>query len=226
MEQVMNGFRVQLAQGRCVICRYEGGAARVEVPRTLGGLPVRMIGGGAFRAQEQLREVILPDSVEVIDHHAFAGCTALTRLSLGRNLRVLGADCLAGCTALMELALPGTLRLMLGGALAECASLRMVHLPAGAMVAVSPGAFEGCGALALPVRTLTRAEADALPPVPLTAPEDGERPVLSALRLGCCYAEPHRAVLTFVCAGILRADESGAELLTVPEADWRMEQIG
>ena len=89
MEQVWNGFRVEAAQESCTIRRYEDGAERVCVPERLGGLPVKSIGGGAFAGQVQLREVILPDSVTVIDHHAFLCLDSPS--SLGDNV-----DCGSG----------------------------------------------------------------------------------------------------------------------------------
>jgi len=224
-EQTKAGFRFIISEGQCVIRRYEGNQTRVQVPETLGGAPVRRIGSGAFLRQSDLTEVLLPDSVEIIDHHAFAGCTSLVRLSPGHGLLALGSRCLEGCISLKELALPVTLRMVMEGAFAGCSALKTVTLPTGAMVALAPGIFDGCVTLSLPHITLTRGEADALPGVATLMTQD-DPSALREIRLGRCYAEPHRAVMTFVCAGMLRGSQNGPELLSIPEAEWILEQIG
>lgn len=144
----------------------------IEIPRT-----VTTIGDGAFAACTRLKRIVLPATVANPGSHLFAGCTALTEaevhtrilpsstfagcsalssISIAEGLETIGDDCFAGCTALTDLSLPRSLQsigdrafartglttLDLGGhgsltfigteACAHCAALTLVTLPARA----------------------------------------------------------------------------------------------
>lgn len=67
----------------------------VTVPAELDGLPVRVIGPGAFQNAD-CETVILPDTLYTLEDGAFQGC-ALTTLYLSDNIRVISDAVFEGC---------------------------------------------------------------------------------------------------------------------------------
>lgn len=82
------------------ILQYIGTSASVRVPEIIEGLPVAVIGKGAFENHKEIEEIILPDSVEEIQEKAFAGCEKLSYFILPGKVKRLGKEALYMCTGL------------------------------------------------------------------------------------------------------------------------------
>lgn len=80
------------------------------LPTHIDGYPVTTIGAGIFADNEQIKTLVIPDTVTAIEADAFAGCTSLEQVILGCKLETIGQGAFAGCTALTSIALPETLR--------------------------------------------------------------------------------------------------------------------
>lgn len=74
------------------IVKYTGSATELVIPDTLGGLPVKEIGGGAFENCTSLVSVALPESVEVIGSNAFSNCTSLANIQLCEQVWLIDSD--------------------------------------------------------------------------------------------------------------------------------------
>ena len=85
-------FRI-IGDGRAVeITGYVGSNTDVRIPDRIQGLPVTVIGAGAFEGN-QLTSVSIPDSVTHIGKDAFAGAFArnqLTSVSIGNSVEHIG----------------------------------------------------------------------------------------------------------------------------------------
>lgn len=98
----------------------------VEVPATLGGLPVRTIGDSAF-ADSKAKRVILPQGVEVIGRNAFATCH-LEEVTLPERLKHIGDGAFSNAS-LKDLRLPEGLETIGDSAFAWCMDLEHITLP-------------------------------------------------------------------------------------------------
>ncbi len=76
-------------------------AGVVEIPATYEGKEVKEIASGAFYGQG-MQEVCVSDNVTRIGAEAFANCTSLTRVRLGKGLTYIGAYAFDGCLALTK----------------------------------------------------------------------------------------------------------------------------
>lgn len=66
-----------ISAGAATITEYLGNDAEVEIPDSIGGVPVRVIATGAFRDNDHLMTVIIPASVQTIQPNAFHNCINL-----------------------------------------------------------------------------------------------------------------------------------------------------
>ena len=116
------------------------------------GRRVVAIEEAAFAGNNELHSVMIPDSVETIGKRAFAFCTSLFEIRVGRYSRLsyIGDRAFIGCERLATLSLGHLYGNLVCGkkAFAHCTRLRAVALPMG-MEEISEGMFEGCRMLTL-----------------------------------------------------------------------------
>ncbi len=77
------------------ILAYTGALYTVEIPASIDGREVTIIGEEAFQNQALIESVTMPDSVAIIEDRAFRGCAGLTSLVLGAGLRSIGVEAFA-----------------------------------------------------------------------------------------------------------------------------------
>ena len=124
------------------ITAYTGfDAERVVIPAKIGGLPVVSIGEKVFK-NTTVSEVILPESIKVILREAFSGCKRLQHIDLPDGLEYLGSHCFAG-SGLTALHFPDRLKTIPEGCCGGCANLSDVTF--GQQVKTIQGsAFHAC----------------------------------------------------------------------------------
>ena len=64
------------------ITGYDCSASEVIIPGTINGLPVTSIGFAAFAGCSALTSVTIPDSITTIGHNAFGGCSGLSAITV------------------------------------------------------------------------------------------------------------------------------------------------
>ncbi len=83
---------------------YFGKASEVTIPEG-----VEIIGSKAFVENEDLKEIIFPESLCAIEDAAFKYCLNLRQVSLPKDVRILGAQCFYGCESLEDITFCGEL---------------------------------------------------------------------------------------------------------------------
>ena len=90
---------------------------------------IGMVGEAAFKGLTNLKKVILPNTIEVIDREGFANCTALTSIKLGGDkLEEIGNNAFSGCTKLTRIDIPKNVYRIRGGAFDDCNALQTIIL--------------------------------------------------------------------------------------------------
>ena len=82
------------------ITACDSAATEVVVPSEIEGLPVTVIGDGAFSYCSALTAVSLPDTVTDIGASAFAECTALREIRIPESVGNFGANAFANTPGL------------------------------------------------------------------------------------------------------------------------------
>ena len=93
-------WEYSVADGQATVTKYNGAAARVTVPATLGGKPVTGIGEDAFYFNDSLTELTLQEGVTSIGRGAFCYCNYLDRVILPASLKTVGEEAFNACTML------------------------------------------------------------------------------------------------------------------------------
>ena len=116
-------YRACKKDGTAIILGYSGKESNLFVPAQLNGLPVATIAASAFAHNENIKKVVLPDSLTTLYRSAFEGCSALEEVELGDSLEVINQRAFAGCTSLRSVCLPYGLKRISREAFEDCISL-------------------------------------------------------------------------------------------------------
>ena len=123
---------------------YEGTDERLVVPSSYFGKKVTRV--GKFTSTT-VREILLPQTVTVLDNGAFEGCTALERINNPCGVDALPQNLFKDCAALESIIIPQKVKTIGKEAFAGCAAIASLMIPAG-VETINAGAFRDMKALA------------------------------------------------------------------------------
>lgn len=99
-----------------------------------------------FSSGRNLKDVILPNSVERIGKSAFRNCPCLTNVVLGTKIVSVGANAFEQCIGLKSIKLPDGVKEIGESCFKDCTNLNEVQIPSG-VKAISAYAFQGCAGM-------------------------------------------------------------------------------
>ncbi|MDF2557537.1 MAG: Chitin binding protein [Bacillales bacterium] len=107
---------------------------------------ITAIQDGAFATARSLTTISIPNSVKSIGDLAFAYCTSLTSISIPESVQSLGNDLFNSDTSLRTVTIAGNIRAIKGNTFYGCSSLTSVSLP-DSVTSIGNSAFYNCTAL-------------------------------------------------------------------------------
>ena len=132
------------------ITRYSGSATIVQVPSTIGGYAVQVIGARAFQGNTVLESVELPEGLTTIYAYAFEKCTSITSIHLPDSITTMGYKVFGGCSNLASVNYPvnwvnspsgnGSNSYEYGNVFSGCPKLTEIEIPEGVKV-IAPHSF-------------------------------------------------------------------------------------
>ncbi len=128
------------------ITGYTGADAIVKVPAAIEGKPVTNVAEDAFRSNETITHVYLPDTITYVGKSCFNNCAALVQLRLPADLHDIPNSLCRTCPKLVQVDFPTQLNNVQQSAFLECVSLKKVELPATTTY-IEQDAFDGCSGL-------------------------------------------------------------------------------
>ena len=99
-------YSYTVSDGTATVTDYTGSDAVVSVPSTLDGYPVSAIGTDAFRNNDTIVSVTLPEGIISIGSSAFRDCSQLASISLPQTLVEIKSSAFYGCSSLGEITIP------------------------------------------------------------------------------------------------------------------------
>lgn len=109
-------YEYYVENGGIVIKDYISDATDVIIPSEIDGLPVVKLGESSFYRKD-IDSVVIPGTVEIIGDSAFAGCTALSSVTLNEGLVTIGYIAFFNCEKLKTLFVPRSVKNILSGAI-------------------------------------------------------------------------------------------------------------
>ena len=82
----------------------------------------------AFAFQQNITEVIIPETVELINIGAFIYCTALENLKIYPGVKQIGNQAFDSCISLKNITIPDTVTRIWDGAFANCSNLTNIYI--------------------------------------------------------------------------------------------------
>ncbi len=92
---------------------------------------------------QQLKEIVVPDSITEIKNKAFHGCQGINKVVLHDNITKIGDDAFWNCDGFSEIVIPDSVTYLGERAFYNCDNLRYVTLGRG-ITTVKSNAFNGC----------------------------------------------------------------------------------
>lgn len=104
-----NLFIFRRSNGIVRLHQYLGDSTKVVVPSEYKGYPIDIIRQDCFYDSyngDEIQEIILPDSIYLIENYAFCGCLALEKITLPQELELIKSFAFGECENLKEITLP------------------------------------------------------------------------------------------------------------------------
>ena len=96
--------------------------------------------------ENEITNLIIPNSVTSIGVHAFDGCSGLTSVTIGNSVTNIGEGAFYSCSGLTSVTIPNSVTSIGGGAFYGCSGLTSITIP-NSVISIGGGAFSGCSGL-------------------------------------------------------------------------------
>ena len=136
------GVYYEIKNGIAKVVGYDGTATRVRLADTYNGAPVTSIGASAFADNYTIREVILPDTITIIESNAFL-YSSLESIVLSNNLQTI-EDGAFSISNLESIDIPNSVT-KIGSGVFEMTCLKSITIPSS--VVTMDGSFMLCSSL-------------------------------------------------------------------------------
>ena len=128
-----------------MITGYTGTGGVVDIPSTIGGVPVAVIGLGAFQNNSTITSLVIPDSVILINDKAFQGMSSLESAKIGNGVTYVGVNAFYQASKLATVSI-GSRVMTIGASAFDGAGLTAVTIP-GTIRSIGNHAFGNNAAL-------------------------------------------------------------------------------
>lgn len=142
-ENASSDFKYILNSKEAEIISYIGEKEDVVVPDTIEGVKVTSIGSDAFKDNNKIKSVKLPDSVEIINSSAFENCTSLVNVNIPENVTVINESAFKDCSLLDNVELNEKLETIGYNAFDGCISIKAINIPSSVRI-VEINSFDNC----------------------------------------------------------------------------------
>ena len=113
----------------CYIIKYKGDVENLVIPEKINNVPVTTLKIGSFKNNENLKNVVFPESVISIESSVFSNCKSLESLKLPGNLLSIGNEAFNSCVSMKAIDLPESIQQMGCGLFKGCTKLDTLGLP-------------------------------------------------------------------------------------------------
>ena len=109
-------------------------------------ISINWISSPSFAGCENLRRIVLPESVHIIGDKAFFGCSNLEEINFSDQIVNIRSFAFAGCHSLKQCFIPQNATHLLEGMYWECSSITEINIPE-TVVSIGNQCFLGCSSI-------------------------------------------------------------------------------
>lgn len=120
---------------------YNTSLRNVKLPDGL-----EMLGEKTFAANDSLETIVLPTKLRTIGKGCFSNCPKLKEVELPQSVKMIKDDCFNGCTSLEKFIFPQTVKSIGKCVFEKCVSLKEIELP-HSLETIGQAAFTKCTSL-------------------------------------------------------------------------------
>lgn len=129
------------------IVKYLGADSIVSIPASVNEQKVLAIGINAFRNNDHIKKLTIPEGIKNIDDFAFSGCRYLETVSLPNSLTRLGYESFRECYSLKEIVIPYNVATIGDYCFYKCHNLSNINILSSVPLEIAFAAFSECHAL-------------------------------------------------------------------------------
>lgn len=126
--QTKGDYEVTFSGPEFTIRKYKGEKKQVIIPSLIENCKAVCIAEYAFRNNQDIESVVIPEGVKVIDLGAFANCASLVDVQLPSSLTTLEDGVFMRCENLESLRIPSGVSHLHGGTFAGCSRLKHIDV--------------------------------------------------------------------------------------------------
>jgi len=160
----VSDFQFEVIGSGVKITRYTGNGegGKLVIPGKINGMPVTVIGRGAFVDNKTLVSVTIPDSVIEIEDGSWQSSTgafygsSISSVKLSKNLKKIGDCAFLFCQNLTSINIPNSVTEIGARAFQGCTNLSSVTIPAS-ITKIGSSAFAVCNSLSVESRRAIQA---------------------------------------------------------------------
>ena len=115
---------------------------KIVIPAFIGNMPITSIGSCTFLG-EKVKHVKLPETLNIIEDHAFSECTSLKEINFPEGLTSIECNAFYRCTNLQDISFPESLTSIEYSAFQNCEKLTKITIPKG-LADIKSDSFSGC----------------------------------------------------------------------------------
>ncbi len=141
-----NNISFALYSDHAEVRKCDTSVTSAEIPETIEGLPVTVIGSSAFMSCTALKTLSLPDSITAIGDYAFWNCRSLELSSLPSSLKSIGNSAFYYCDGITSLTIPDGISVIDEGVFYSCHNLKTLVCE-GDITEIGFEAFSYCRSL-------------------------------------------------------------------------------
>lgn len=139
-------WKYEVEEGTVTLTSYLGKEEAPVIPEEMDGIPVSSLGDGLFAGNTRIKQISIPDSVQITGSSVFENCTDLVSVRLSAEQKTIPSRTFAGCTKLKNTVLPDGLQSVGNAAFSGCTALSYLVIP-DSVNSIGTDAFLNCGAL-------------------------------------------------------------------------------
>ena len=117
--------------------------SEIVIPDTYNGKNVIAIEDYGFAECNNLKKIVIPDSIKTIGNYAFENCSSLTTVNMSSSVTSMGMYAFSGCTSLADIKLSESLQNIGDHAFYNCTSLVSISIP-DSVVDIGINVFMNC----------------------------------------------------------------------------------